>query len=54
MMLQGVQVNPLEWWDPRWVDQHILVKVKVATEEEGEDDETAKEAGDVADLLDPA
>ena len=27
MMLQGVQVSPLEWWDERWVDQHILAKL---------------------------
>ena len=27
MILQGVQVNPLEWWDPRWVQQHILDRV---------------------------
>jgi len=47
MMLQGVQVNPLEWWDERWVDQHILVKAQVATEE-GE--ESSSEA---ADLFDP-
>jgi len=49
MMLQGVQVNPLEWWDERWVDQHILVKVQVATEEE-EGEESSSEA---ADLFDP-
>ncbi len=46
MMLQGVQVNPLEWWDERWVDQHILVRAQVATEEE----EGSSEA---ADLFDP-
>ena len=27
MILQGVQVNPLEWWDPRWVQQHVLDRV---------------------------
>jgi murein DD-endopeptidase MepM/ murein hydrolase activator NlpD len=48
MMLQGVQVNPLEWWDERWVDQHILVKAQVATEEEEEDNREA------ADLFDPS
>ncbi|MDA2934755.1 M23 family metallopeptidase [Acidobacteria bacterium AH-259-D05] len=26
MILQGVQVNPLEWWDPRWVEEHILAR----------------------------
>ena len=46
MMLQGVQVNPLEWWDESWVEQHILVKVQVVTEEE----EGSSEA---ADLFDP-
>ncbi|MGH9393041.1 MAG: M23 family metallopeptidase, partial [Terriglobales bacterium] len=23
MLLQGVQVNPLEWWDARWVRDHV-------------------------------
>jgi murein DD-endopeptidase MepM/ murein hydrolase activator NlpD len=27
MILQGVQVNPLEWWDPRWVQQHVLDRI---------------------------
>ena len=27
MILQGVQVNPLEWWDARWVQQHVLDRV---------------------------
>jgi murein DD-endopeptidase MepM/ murein hydrolase activator NlpD len=48
MMLQGVQVNPLEWWDPRWVDQHVLVKAQVETEEEAEE-----ESGEAEDLFDP-
>ena len=26
IFLQGVQVNPLEWWDQRWVEQHVLSK----------------------------
>ena len=31
IFLQGVQVNPLEWWDQRWVEQHVLSK-SVATD----------------------
>ncbi|MDA2927043.1 M23 family metallopeptidase [Acidobacteria bacterium AH-259-G07] len=27
LILQGVQVNPLEWWDQRWVREHVLVKL---------------------------
>lgn len=26
MWLQGVQVNPLEWWDSQWVSLHVLSK----------------------------
>ncbi|TDI14575.1 MAG: M23 family metallopeptidase [Acidobacteria bacterium] len=48
MILQGVQVNPLEWWDERWVDQHILGKALVATEE-GEESRRG-----AADLFDPS
>jgi murein DD-endopeptidase MepM/ murein hydrolase activator NlpD len=24
MFLQGVPVNPIEWWDPKWIQDHIL------------------------------
>jgi murein DD-endopeptidase MepM/ murein hydrolase activator NlpD len=27
-LLAGVEVNPVEWWDPLWIEQHILVKLK--------------------------
>ncbi len=26
MIVQGVQVSPLEWWDPKWVQLHVLEK----------------------------
>ncbi len=28
MLVQGVQVNPVEWWDPSWVENHFLSKVR--------------------------
>ena len=31
IILQGVQVNPLEWWDPNWVENHILSRVRRST-----------------------
>ncbi|MGH9338827.1 MAG: M23 family metallopeptidase [Acidobacteriota bacterium] len=31
MILQGVQVNPIEWWDAKWVDEHVLSKVRGGT-----------------------
>ena len=27
MMLDGVQINPVEWWDPHWVKDRILSKL---------------------------
>ena len=27
MLLGGVEVNPIEWWDPLWIEQHILAKL---------------------------
>ncbi|MBI4463850.1 MAG: M23 family metallopeptidase [Acidobacteria bacterium] len=27
MLLAGVEVNPIEWWDARWIEQHILAKL---------------------------
>ena len=32
MVLQGVQTNPLEWWDAQWVQRHILSRVGPAPE----------------------
>ena len=28
MLLQGHQVNPIEWWDEDWVRKHVLVKIE--------------------------
>lgn len=28
LFLHGVQVNPLEWWDPCWVNAHILDRIR--------------------------
>jgi murein DD-endopeptidase MepM/ murein hydrolase activator NlpD len=28
MLVQGVQVNPVEWWDPAWIENHFLSKVR--------------------------
>jgi murein DD-endopeptidase MepM/ murein hydrolase activator NlpD len=27
LLLQGVQVNPIEWWDPQWIRLHVLSKL---------------------------
>jgi len=27
IVLQGVQVNPIEWWDPKWVERHLISKL---------------------------
>jgi len=29
-LLGGVEVNSVEWWDPLWIEQHILAKLPVA------------------------
>ena len=31
ILLRGVQVNPLEWWDPKWVREHVLQRMEGAT-----------------------
>jgi murein DD-endopeptidase MepM/ murein hydrolase activator NlpD len=37
MLLQGTPVNPVEWWDPHWVQDRVLRKIKEAggTQETG-------------------
>jgi hypothetical protein len=27
LFLHGVPVNPIEWWDARWVEEHVLAKL---------------------------
>ena len=27
MLLHGLQVNPLEWWDPKWIENRIAAKL---------------------------
>ena len=26
-LLDGVEVNPVEWWDKLWIDKHIMAKL---------------------------
>jgi len=33
MIVQGVHVNPLEWWDPKWIEQHVLSKIQAEPNE---------------------
>ena len=28
MMVDGIHVDPVEWWDPKWVDDHVLEKLR--------------------------
>jgi murein DD-endopeptidase MepM/ murein hydrolase activator NlpD len=28
MLLHGIQVNPLEWWDPKWVERHVRTRLE--------------------------
>ncbi len=28
MMVDGVHVDPVEWWDPKWVADHVIEKLK--------------------------
>jgi murein DD-endopeptidase MepM/ murein hydrolase activator NlpD len=30
LFLHGVPVNPTEWWDPKWVTEHVLDRLKSA------------------------
>ena len=30
MLLHGLQVNPLEWWDPRWIENRVAGKLGAA------------------------
>ena len=27
-LLNGIEVNPIEWWDALWIKQHILAKLE--------------------------
>jgi murein DD-endopeptidase MepM/ murein hydrolase activator NlpD len=28
VMIDGVHVDPVEWWDPQWLDDHVVAKMK--------------------------
>lgn len=42
MMLDGVQVNAVEWWDPHWVKDRILSKMDADLKVEGGAEEPVK------------
>jgi hypothetical protein len=27
MLLDGIQIDPKEWWDPHWIKDHIAKRV---------------------------
>ena len=29
MQLDGVQIDPKEWWDPHWIQDHITKRIDV-------------------------
>jgi len=31
MVLQGLQINPVEWWDPNWVELHVMSRLRGET-----------------------
>ena len=30
-LINGVAVDPLEWFDPRWIENHVMIKLRAAT-----------------------
>jgi murein DD-endopeptidase MepM/ murein hydrolase activator NlpD len=30
MLLQGTPVNPIEWWDPHWMEDRVFRKIREA------------------------
>jgi hypothetical protein len=30
MLVNGQMVNPVEWWDPHWIEDRILRKLRAA------------------------
>jgi murein DD-endopeptidase MepM/ murein hydrolase activator NlpD len=33
MQLDGVQINSVEWWDPKWIREHVLEPLGITTGE---------------------
>jgi murein DD-endopeptidase MepM/ murein hydrolase activator NlpD len=29
VMLQGIFVNPIEWWDPHWITDNVIKKLNL-------------------------
>lgn len=47
MQIDGVQVNPIEWWDPHWIKDRVLSKLNAAPAAKAKtvEEETPKEVG---------
>jgi hypothetical protein len=35
MLLDGIPVNPVEWWDPHWIHDRIEAKLQPYTQVSG-------------------
>ena len=46
LLLHGVQVNPLEWWDPQWVQTHVSHRLRK--------DEAVESSSPLPDQMGPA
>ena len=33
LFLHGVPVNPIEWWDPKWVQDHVMDRLKPSSDD---------------------
>ena len=47
LFLQGVPVNPIEWWDPNWIRDHVLDRLDQVREDLGTD-QAASRSGEAA------
>ena len=44
MQVDGVQVNPIEWWDPKWLNEHVLSRLRPVVAEAAPGQAEAREA----------
>ncbi len=44
MQVDGVQINPVDWWDPHWVKDRILSQLGAEMGDAGAESEAAAES----------
>jgi murein DD-endopeptidase MepM/ murein hydrolase activator NlpD len=46
IMVHGTHVDPVEWWDPKWLNDHVTQPLAMFPAKAGQAEEVRKDAGE--------